>query len=47
MEKEIGLTVTAMPGAARDTAAARLADPEGQEIVISVVMPCLDEEKTR
>lgn len=46
MEKEIGLPVTAMPGAARDTATTHPADPEGQEIVISVVMPCLNEEKT-
>jgi glycosyltransferase involved in cell wall biosynthesis len=46
MEKEIGLPVAAKPGAARDTATTRVIDPEGQEIVISVVMPCLDEEKT-
>src|SRR5579859_8301124 len=46
MEKEIGLPVTAIPGAARDTATARVIDPEGQDIVISVVMPCLNEEKT-
>src|SRR5450759_4622787 len=46
MEKEIGLPVAAKSGAARDTATTRVIDPEGQEIVISVVMPCLDEEKT-
>jgi glycosyltransferase involved in cell wall biosynthesis len=46
MEKEIGLPVTAKSGATRDVAATRVIDPEGQEIVISVVMPCLDEEKT-
>jgi glycosyltransferase involved in cell wall biosynthesis len=46
MEKEIGLPVSAMPGAARDPAVARMVDPEGREIVISVVMPCLNEEKT-
>ncbi len=46
MENELSLPLGAAQTAARERAAAIAPDPEGQEIVVSVVMPCLNEEKT-
>lgn len=42
----MSLPLGAPQGAARQTSATTVQDPEGQEIVISVVMPCLNEEET-
>lgn len=36
----------AVQGAVREVSAVRSPDPEGQDIVVSVVMPCLNEEET-
>jgi glycosyltransferase involved in cell wall biosynthesis len=46
MEKELTLPLGAAQSAARERPAASAPDPEGQEIVVSVVMPCLNEERT-
>jgi glycosyltransferase involved in cell wall biosynthesis len=46
MENEMSLPLGSVQGAARDTVAAHTLDPEGQDIVVSVVMPCLNEEET-
>jgi len=46
MEKELSLPLNAVQSAAIDRAVVTLPDPEGQEIVVSVVMPCLNEERT-
>lgn len=46
MENELSLPLASAPGAARERAAAASPAPEGQDIVVSVVMPCLNEEKT-
>lgn len=46
MESEISLPLGARSNAARDAQAAKGLDVEGQEIVVSVVMPCLNEEET-
>lgn len=46
MKNEISLPLGTVQGAARDATAVRIPDPEGHEIVISVVMPCLNEEET-
>lgn len=46
MEKELSIPVGNSPTSARQRTTAPVQDPEGQEIVISVVMPCLDEEQT-
>src|SRR5450759_5160868 len=44
MEKEISLPLGTVQSGTRDTVALR--DPEGHDVVISIVMPCLNEEKT-
>src|SRR5689334_19005504 len=46
MEQDYSLPLTSTVGGARERAAATPQDPEGREIVVSVVMPCLNEEKT-
>lgn len=46
MENEIGLPLASVQGATREIGSTRSPDPEGQEIVVSVVMPCLNEEET-
>jgi glycosyltransferase involved in cell wall biosynthesis len=46
MENEMSLPLASVQGAARETVVTRGPDPEGQEIVVSVVMPCLNEEQT-
>lgn len=46
MENELSLPRGSTPGAARDRGAVPSPILEGQEIVVSVVMPCLDEEQT-
>ncbi|MGH2442872.1 MAG: glycosyltransferase family 2 protein [Chloroflexota bacterium] len=40
------LPLGAVQGATREATAARSLDPEGQQIVVSIVMPCLNEEET-
>jgi glycosyltransferase involved in cell wall biosynthesis len=45
MESDVSLPLSSVAGATRE-AAAKGRDPEGQEIVVSVVMPCLNEEET-
>src|SRR5438270_5746305 len=47
MDNELSLPLSGAPGTtpARGVTA-QGADPEGQEIVVSVVMPCLNEERT-
>jgi glycosyltransferase involved in cell wall biosynthesis len=42
----MSLPLGTVAGATREAVATKGQDPEGQEIVISVVMPCLDEEET-
>ncbi|MBV9282012.1 MAG: glycosyltransferase [Chloroflexi bacterium] len=46
MENELSLPLSVSAGAARERTAAQAPDPEGQVTVVSVVMPCLNEEKT-
>lgn len=46
MENDISLPLGTAQSIARDRTAAPALDIEGQEIVISVVMPCLNEEQT-
>jgi glycosyltransferase involved in cell wall biosynthesis len=46
MEKEMRLPLGSVQTTARDAVATSSPLPEGQEVVISVVMPCLDEEQT-
>jgi len=46
MEKEMRLPLGSVQTTARDAVATPSPLPEGQEVVISVVMPCLDEEQT-
>jgi glycosyltransferase involved in cell wall biosynthesis len=46
MENELSLPLGSVQGAAREREAMNVPDVEGQEIVVSVVMPCLNEEKT-
>lgn len=46
MEGEISVPLGTVQSASREVAALPRKDPEGQEIVISVVMPCLNEEAT-
>src|SRR5579859_190966 len=46
MEKEIGLPLGAVPATARERSTVVGPSLEGQEVVVSVVMPCLDEEQT-
>lgn len=46
MENEISLPLGSVQGTTREVAGNRPVDPEGHEIVVSVVMPCLDEEET-
>src|SRR5438270_8671195 len=46
MENEITLPLGGRPAAVRDVQAAAGSELEGQEIVVSVVMPCLNEEET-
>lgn len=42
----MSLPLSTTQGVVREAATARAADPEGQDVVISVVMPCLNEEET-
>jgi glycosyltransferase involved in cell wall biosynthesis len=46
MTNEASLPLGGAQGVAREVAVSRAPDPEGQEVVVSVVMPCLNEEKT-
>jgi glycosyltransferase involved in cell wall biosynthesis len=46
MENEISLPLAPVQGTAREMVVTRGPDPEGQDIVVSVVMPCLNEEET-
>ena len=46
MENELSLPLHPAQSTAIDRAVPTLPDPEGQEIVVSVVMPCLNEERT-
>jgi glycosyltransferase involved in cell wall biosynthesis len=46
MEKDVSLPLGGVQGAAREVSARRSPDPEGQDVVVSVVMPCLNEEQT-
>lgn len=46
MEQDMSLPLSGSQGAPRQASAMTVQDPEGQEIVISVVMPCLNEEET-
>ncbi len=46
MKNEASLPLGAVAATGREAASMRTPDPEGQEIVVSVVMPCLNEEKT-
>jgi glycosyltransferase involved in cell wall biosynthesis len=46
MENEMSLPLAGAQSATRERAAAAGPDPEGQEVVVSVVMPCLNEERT-
>lgn len=46
MENDIAIPRGAAGGGTRSRHAANVAYPEGQEIVVSVVMPCLNEERT-
>src|SRR5919202_1479358 len=46
MESEISLPLGSVQSAQRETHAAVVQDPEGQEVVVSVVMTCLNEEET-
>jgi glycosyltransferase involved in cell wall biosynthesis len=46
MDSDMSLPFGALPNAGRETRVATGPDVEGQEIVVSVVMPCLNEEET-
>jgi len=46
MEREIRLPLGSVQSSVRETAPTKTTDPEGQDIVVSVVMPCLNEEET-
>src|SRR5947209_1759558 len=47
MDKDVTLPLGPVQSAARETSAAkRTPDPEGQDVVVSIVMPCLNEEET-
>jgi glycosyltransferase involved in cell wall biosynthesis len=46
MESEISLPLGSVQGTIREAVTTKLVDPEGQDIVVSVVMPCLNEEET-
>jgi len=47
MDKDVTLPLGSVQSAARETSAAkRTPDPEGQDVVVSIVMPCLNEEET-
>lgn len=46
MESELSLPLSTTQGATRGRTAEAAPDLEGQEIVVSVVMPCLNEEET-
>jgi glycosyltransferase involved in cell wall biosynthesis len=46
MESEISLPLGSVQGTIREAVTTKPVDPEGQDIVVSVVMPCLNEEET-
>lgn len=46
MENELTLPLGSAQGATREALPKGALDPEGQELVVSVVMPCLNEEET-
>src|SRR5438270_5062918 len=46
MENELSLPRSGVQDVPRDLTASRPRDPEGQQVVVSVVMPCLNEEQT-
>src|SRR5579864_2505144 len=46
MENEMSLPLASVQGTARETVVTRGPDPEGRDIVVSVVMPCLNEERS-
>src|ERR1700680_534548 len=46
MENEMSLPLASAQETTRETVVTRTRDPEGQDIVVSIVMPCLNEEET-
>lgn len=46
VKNDVSLPLGRVQTSVRETTATREPDPEGQQVVVSVVMPCLDEEKT-
>jgi glycosyltransferase involved in cell wall biosynthesis len=46
MGNEMSLPLASVQGTTREAVTMRTPDPEGQDIVVSVVMPCLNEEQT-